>query len=208
MTCYCFLRNIVDLVAVKTPIIHSAGGDSSPETATAIENVEIATPYKHRYGEDFRGPALPFGCEVDYLPSSDKEKDSRHKFGDKTCRGIFPGYHQLVGGGWSGDLLIANWDQIENAQDFSEIYVQRIKAGEVNPSGGPGHRFPLAEGTLRQPGSHPNSSLPKERKKKDAEFPEKETQRIREASISTTKMQVETPCRQKEDLLMMEIIGL
>ena len=35
--------------------------------------------------------------------------------------GIFLGYEQQAGGGWSGNLLLADWDDIENAEAACDI---------------------------------------------------------------------------------------
>ena len=76
-----------------------------------------------------------------------------HKFGSKVLPGIFIGYHQKHGGTWSGDMLVADWEQIENAENSRDIYVKRFDAKEIFPIQLSGKfRFPIAEGDLRQPG--------------------------------------------------------
>ena len=45
MKCYCYLRNVQDLLA------------------------NGKTPYERRFGESFKGPIIPFGALVEYLPS-------------------------------------------------------------------------------------------------------------------------------------------
>ena len=66
--------------------------------------------------------------------------------------GIFLGYDQRAGGGWSGDLYVADWEEIENAENFNEIYKKRFKASEVDTIKIDGeYRFPLSEGLLKQP---------------------------------------------------------
>ena len=54
-----------------------------------------------------------------------------HKFSGKRRSGFVVGYSQQAGGGWSGDLIIADWEEIENAETASEIYTKRFKAKEV-----------------------------------------------------------------------------
>ena len=49
MECYCYLRNVQDLLA------------------------DGKTPYERRFGESFKGPVIPFGAEVEYLPNSERE---------------------------------------------------------------------------------------------------------------------------------------
>ena len=68
MRCFCFLRNIVDV------LFHGS------------------TAWKQRFGQDFKEAILPFGCEVTYLPRWEAEKSKLHAFGDKWLQGIFLGY--------------------------------------------------------------------------------------------------------------------
>ena len=46
MECYCYLRNIQDLL------------------------FDGKTPYERRFGEPFKGPIIPFGSMVEYHPIS------------------------------------------------------------------------------------------------------------------------------------------
>ena len=71
------------------------------------------------------------------------------------------GCQQKSGGGWGKDLLVADWDAIENAEHVSDIYPKRFKHKEIEVKTTNGKFvFPLAEVILRQPGSdrHRNSS--------------------------------------------------
>ena len=62
------------------------------------------------------------------------------------------GYDQQAGGGWSGNLLLADWDTIENASNVSGVYILKFKSKEVFPVQSQGKfRFPLDEGVLCQP---------------------------------------------------------
>ena len=130
MSCYCFLRNVVDIL------------------------VDGMTPWRKRFGKNFTGPIIPFGAEVQYKPITTKDKDRLHKLGGKLLSGVFVGYSQQVGGGWSGDLLVIDWEELENADNVSEVYIKRFAHPEVFPTkSGDQFRFPLKEGALRQPGS-------------------------------------------------------
>ncbi len=101
MQAYCFLRSVVYLV--------------SPALEEEAEQQPAASPYKLRFGEDARGPLIPFGAEINYKPSSQQDKDRLHAFGAVLLSGIFVGYQQHVGGGWTGDLLIADSTEIEKS---------------------------------------------------------------------------------------------
>ena len=133
MNCFCFLRNV----------------------STVLETGNTA--YMNRFGSDFSGPLIPFGAEVTYLPITHQDKSKQHAFGSKMRRGIFLGYVQHAGGGWSGDLLVADWEEIASAQSFSEIHLKRFKHEEVSPTKiGETFIFPVAEGSLRQPEASSN----------------------------------------------------
>jgi len=86
MNCFCFLRNVV--LALE-------GGD---------------TAYKKRFGSDFAGPLIPFGAMVKYHPITQKDKGRVHQMSDKLLPGVFLGYSQQSGGGWSGDLRLCDWE--------------------------------------------------------------------------------------------------
>jgi len=130
MACYCFLKAVVDILD------------------------DDKTAFERRYGSSFAGPLIPFGAEITYLPITDKDKSRLHQFGSKVISGIFLGYEQQEGGGWSGDLLVLDWEEIENASHFSDIHIKRFKHSEVSTAKvGDNFRFPLAEGVIRQPGS-------------------------------------------------------
>ena len=110
------------------------------------------TSYYARFGESFGGPIIPFGAEVPYKPITDKDIVRLHKFGSKMLSGVFVGYEQRAGSGWSGNLLIVDWDEIENTDAVCDIYPKTINAEEVQPILLSGKfRFPIAEGALCQP---------------------------------------------------------
>ena len=107
MECFCFLRNVVDLLAWGK------------------------TAWKSKYGEDFDGPIIPFGAAIEYKPISDKDQARLHKLGCKVLPGIFLGYEQKAGGGWSGDLWVVDSEELETAEHVNKVYPKRLKAAEV-----------------------------------------------------------------------------
>ena len=71
MECYCYLRNIQDLLS------------------------DEKTPYERLFGMPFNGPMIPlipFGAMVEYHPISAKNLSRLHQFGPKVLPGIFLGY--------------------------------------------------------------------------------------------------------------------
>ena len=73
-----------------------------------------------------------FGAAVSYKPSYQKDKDRLPTLGaSKGLSGIFMGYVQHAGGGWTGDLWLADAEEVQNASNLSEIHLRRIMAAEV-----------------------------------------------------------------------------
>ena len=132
MVFYCFLRCIHDKL--------NAGGDSSQ------------TAFELRFGHQFKGPIIPFGAQIEYKPSQQTDILRLHQFGKKMLPGIFMGYVQHAGGGWTGDLIISDWEQIENAATNSDIHTKRFKAEEIVVTlKQDAYCFPISAGDLRFP---------------------------------------------------------
>ena len=68
MECYCHLRNVQDLLA------------------------DGKTLCERRFGEPFKGPALPFGASVDHHAISTRDSSRLFQFGKKVVPIIFLGY--------------------------------------------------------------------------------------------------------------------
>ena len=132
MDCFCFLRN----------------------TSVPLEDGDTA--YKKRFAKDFEGRLIPFGAEVTYLPIAPKDKKRTHAMSNKQLPGIFLGYKQQAGGGWSGDLMVVDWEQMYGASSINEVHIKELRSKEVTPIITNGvWRFPCATGALRQPGFSP-----------------------------------------------------
>ena len=106
MECYTYLRNVTDLLS------------------------DGKTPYERRFGQPFKGPIIPFGSLVEYLPTTAKDQSRIHQFGKKVLLGLFLGYALYAGGLWKGDVLVADLEELET-MDASEIYSKRLNAKEV-----------------------------------------------------------------------------
>ena len=74
MECYCYLRNIQELLS------------------------DGKTPYDRRFGMPFNRPVIPFGALVEYHPVSAKDISRVHEFGPKVLPGVFLGYVLFAGG--------------------------------------------------------------------------------------------------------------
>ena len=82
MECYCYLRNISDLLS------------------------DGKTPHERRFGMPFNGPVIPFGAMAEHHPVSAKD------LGPKVLPGIFLGYSSHAGRIWKGDNLVADIEEL------------------------------------------------------------------------------------------------
>ena len=89
MECYCYLRNIQDLLR------------------------DWKTLYGRRFGESFKGPITPFGALIEYHPISRKDQSRIHQFGKKVLPGIFLGCELIAAKIWKGDILEADLEDLE-----------------------------------------------------------------------------------------------
>ena len=80
--------------------------------------------YKERFKHDFRGPTIPFGAKVSYKPSGEKSIEDMPKLGTKLRDGIFVGYDQIAGGGWSGDVCVLGALQLAASESIYQVYVR------------------------------------------------------------------------------------
>ena len=103
MECYCYLRNIQDLLS------------------------DGKTPYERRFGQPFKGPIILFGSLVEYNPTTAKDQSRIHQFGKTVLPGLFLGYALYAGGIWKGDVQVSDLEELET-MDASEIYSKRLNA--------------------------------------------------------------------------------
>ena len=136
MECYCFLRNMHDLLS------------------------DGKTPNEWLFGMPCNGPVIPFGAMVEYHPTSAKDTSILHQFGPKVLPGMFLGKYCMRGGMWKGDNMIADIEELEEMH-ASEIHARRLNAKEVlTPMKDDNFRFPLADGTVKLPGGDRSLSHP------------------------------------------------
>ena len=106
MECYTYLRNVTDLLT------------------------DGKTPHERRFGQPFKGFIFPFGSLVEYHPITAKDQSRIHQFGKKVLPGLFLGYALYAGWIWNGDVLVADFEELET-MDASEIYSKRLNAKQV-----------------------------------------------------------------------------
>ena len=128
MDCYCFLRNIQDLLS------------------------DGKTPYERRFGIPFKGPIIPFGARVEYHPISAQDLSRLHQFSKKALPIIFLGYVLHAETIWKRDILVADIEVLEK-MDASEIHAKRLNAKEVlTPMNDENFIFQVADGTVKLSG--------------------------------------------------------
>ena len=106
MECYCYLRNIQDLLS------------------------DGKTPCERRFGMSFNGPVKPVGAMVEYHPISAKDLSRIHQFGPEVLPDVFLGYALHAGRIWKGDIMVADIEELDQ-MDASELHARRLNAKEV-----------------------------------------------------------------------------
>ena len=130
MECYCYLRNIQDLLS------------------------DGKTPYERRFGMPLNGPVIPFGALIEYHFIPAKDISRLHQFCPKVLPRIFLGYAFFAVGIWKEDLMVADIEELEQ-MDASEIHARRLNAKEVStPTKGDNFTFLVADGTVKTPGGN------------------------------------------------------
>ena len=102
MEFYTYLRNVTDLLS------------------------DGKTPCERRFGQPWKGPIIPSGSLVEH-PITAKDRSRIHQFGKKALPGLFLGYALYAGRIWKGDVLVADFEELET-MDASEIYSRRFNA--------------------------------------------------------------------------------
>ena len=106
MECYCYLRNIQDLLS------------------------DGKTPYERGFGIPFNGPVIPFGALIEYHPVSAQEQPRLHQFGFKVLPGIFLGSVLHAVRIWKVDIMVGEIEELQE-MDASELHARRLNAKEV-----------------------------------------------------------------------------
>ena len=94
------------------------------------------TAYRNRFRKDFKGKLVPFAACVDYKPTNPRDIDDMPALGSKMRGGILIGYHLHAGGKWSGDYVVLDIEQLEEAERISDVKPRRIKEIIIKDLGG------------------------------------------------------------------------
>ena len=82
MECCTYLRNVQDLLS------------------------DEKTPYERRFGQQLKGPIIPFGSLVECHLVTAKDQSRIHQIGKKVLFGLFFGFALCAGRTWKGDVLV------------------------------------------------------------------------------------------------------
>ena len=105
-----------------------------------------------RVGVPCKGLVIPFGAMVEYHSISARDLSKLHQFGPNVLPGKFLGYALHAGRIWTGDILVADIEELEE-MDPSELHVKRLNAKEVlTPMNGEKLNIPIADGTVKLSG--------------------------------------------------------
>ena len=85
------------------------------------------TAYENRFGNAFKAMRIPFGACVDFKPTTPADIENLPAFGEKTRTGIFIGYKLKSGGIFTGDYIVIDTEQLEQAERISDVHPRRIK---------------------------------------------------------------------------------
>ena len=95
-------------------------GGRIPWNVTVIcETSDGKTSYERRFGEPFKGPAIPFGSMIEYQLAKDQSR--LYQIGKTILPGTFFGYALYAGGFWTGEIVVAGIQDLEK-MDVSEIH--------------------------------------------------------------------------------------
>ena len=83
MQCWCFLSNV-----------------------SRIYETDGKTAWKRRHGVTVEGTRIPFGAQIHYLPTADREGQQRQKCVPKMVEGLLAGYKQHTDGKFRGEYLV------------------------------------------------------------------------------------------------------
>jgi len=109
-------------------------------TARNIETgADGKTPWERRFGDPFTGLTVPFGAEVNYVPS-DISPNPTQKLDQNTKPGVFLGYDLEVGHKWKGVYIVAALTEFINkdlrrdarAKD-SKVRVEKVRIVRMPP---------------------------------------------------------------------------
>ena len=101
-----------------------------------LRNVHDVLPsgkmaYEQRFNEPFRGAIIPFGAAITYNPLQPGHDRSLAKMGKKNRDGIFMGYDQKHGGGYTDNMWVLDGIKLANVESTDEVHSERVHEMEI-----------------------------------------------------------------------------
>ena len=90
------------------------------------EKDELGSPWKRRFGENFPGLPLPFGCRVDYWNGPKKRPKNNLRFEPTTDPGIFLGYAIHPEFNWRKEYLVISLKDALDSPIDAKLKVLRV----------------------------------------------------------------------------------
>ena len=87
---------------------------------------EEITPWKLRFGENFKGPKIFFGCQIDYWTGPRKRPKSDLKYKPTSKPGIFLGYVVRPGFDFRTEFIVASLQDMRIASYEDNVNVIRV----------------------------------------------------------------------------------
>ena len=83
--------------------------------------------YERRYDTPFRARTVPFGSKIFYHPISTRDQKNRlHQFSSVVLKCNLIGYALNAGGGWTGERLVADAEELKNNQYHKQKMVRIV----------------------------------------------------------------------------------
>ena len=97
-----------------------------------------STPYRLRFGEDFKGHVIPFGAKIDFMPTptNQRPQDQKGIWSKKTLTGVFLWYN-TQGGKWDGTYACAALEEFHklnftSGEGLDSISIHHVEEVEWN----------------------------------------------------------------------------
>jgi len=89
----------------------------------------MSSPWFERHRTTFKGPIIPFGALIDFMPIPKNLKEEP-KFAPRSKPGVFFGYHLSAGGLFKGDFYVVDLEQFTGQEwpdMLNKVHPQRTK---------------------------------------------------------------------------------
>ena len=96
-----------------------------------VSCIQGVTPWKIRFGEDFKGPKIPFGCQIEYWTGPRKRPKAPLKFQPTSNAGVFLGYVIHPGFLWRNEFAVASLQDLNKSEFEGSVTILRVLKVEI-----------------------------------------------------------------------------